>query len=63
MKAAEARIAELEETIAREDAALADFKSAEESARIGASAAAHRTELEETIAVWERVSAELEALS
>ena len=63
VKAAEARIAELEETIAREDAALADFKSAEESARIGASAAAHRTELEETIAVWERVSAELESLS
>ncbi len=58
---AEERIATLESEIAQHEAALAEFKSVEESMRLNELAAARRAELETRVAEWEQLSAELEA--
>ncbi len=61
LKEVEQRVAELESEIAQHDAALADFKSVEETMRISELVTARRKELEEREAEWESISSELEA--
>ena len=53
-------MASLESEIARHDAALADFKSVEETVRVSEIVAERRKQLEARVAEWESVSAELE---
>jgi ATP-binding cassette, subfamily F, member 3 len=60
LKAVEHEVASLESEIARHDAALADFKSVEETLRVSEVVAERRKQLEARVAEWERVSAELE---
>ncbi len=59
----EGLIAELESEIAGHEAALSDFKSAEESRRRMEAMEKSRGELTERMAEWEAVSAEIEANS
>ena len=60
LRTVEQEVAALESEIARHDAALADFKSMEETMRISEIVAERRKQLEARVAEWERVSAELE---
>ena len=55
-----ARSGALESEIAQHEAALADFKSVEETMRLTELVAARRTELEARVAEWEELSAEIE---
>jgi len=63
LRAVESEVASLESEIARHDAALADFKSMEETVRLSEIVAERRKQLEARVAEWERVSAELEGAS
>jgi len=56
----EQRVAELESEIQQHEAALADFKSAEETIRITAALEASRKDLEQSVAKWEELSAQME---
>ena len=56
----EREVASLESEIAQHDAALADFKSVEETLRLSELVAEKRKRLEERVSEWEQVSAELE---
>ncbi len=56
----EQEVASLESEIAQHDAALADFKSVEETVRVSEIVAERRKQLEARVAEWERVSGELE---
>jgi ATP-binding cassette subfamily F protein 3 len=60
MAEVEQRVAELESEIALDEAALADYKSAEETRRLTEALAARRAELETREREWEALSAELE---
>jgi ATP-binding cassette subfamily F protein 3 len=60
LRAVEQEVATLESEIAQHDAALADFKSVEETVRISEIVAERRKQLEGRVAEWESVSAELE---
>jgi ATP-binding cassette subfamily F protein 3 len=60
LREVESEVASLELEIAQHDAALADFKSMEESVRISEVVAERRKQLEARVAEWESVSAELE---
>jgi ATP-binding cassette subfamily F protein 3 len=57
----EQKVAALESEIGQHEAALADFKSVEETMRLTEIAAARRKELEACVAEWEELSAALEA--
>jgi ATP-binding cassette, subfamily F, member 3 len=57
----EQQVAELESEIARHEAALSDFKSVEETLRLTELVASRRGELEQRVAEWEGLSAEIEA--
>jgi exonuclease VII small subunit len=61
LKEVEQQVATLESEIARHEAALADFKSVEETVRLNELVTARRKELETRVAEWESLSAELEA--
>jgi ATP-binding cassette subfamily F protein 3 len=61
IKEAEQQVAELESEIARHEAALADFKSVDETVRLTTLVDERRKDLNETVAKWEQLSAELEA--
>jgi ATP-binding cassette subfamily F protein 3 len=60
LREVELEVASLESEIAQHDAALADFKSVEETVRVSEIVAERRKELEARVAEWEMVSAELE---
>jgi ATP-binding cassette subfamily F protein 3 len=60
LRAVEQEVASLESQIAQHDAALADFKSMEETMRLSEIVAERRKQLEVRVAEWESVSAELE---
>ena len=60
LRAVEQEVSSLESEIAQHDAALADFKSMEETVRISEVVAERRKQLEARVAEWERASAELE---
>ncbi|MEI9811214.1 MAG: ABC-F family ATP-binding cassette domain-containing protein [Acidobacteriota bacterium] len=60
---AEADIARLESEIAQHEAALADFKSSDETLRVTGLLAAARTKFEARVAQWEQLTQELEAVS
>jgi len=60
LRAVELEVAALESEIAEHDAALADFKSMEETVRLSEIVAERRKQLEGKVAEWERVSEELE---
>ena len=60
LREVEKEVAALESEIAQHDAALADFKSMEETVRISEIVAERRKQLEGKVAEWERVSGELE---
>jgi ATP-binding cassette subfamily F protein 3 len=60
LREVEAEVASLESEIARHDAALADFKSMEETVRVSEIVAERRKQLEARVAEWEKVSGELE---
>ena len=61
VKELEETIASLESEIQQHEAALADFKSAEETARVSALLDQRRTDLEARVAEWEELTSELEA--
>ena len=61
LSAVEKQVAALESEIAGHEAALADFKSVEETVRLNDLVTARRRELETRVAEWESLSAELEA--
>jgi ATP-binding cassette, subfamily F, member 3 len=60
LREVEKEVAALESEIAQHDAALADFKSMEETVRISEIVTERRKQLEGKVAEWERVSGELE---
>jgi uncharacterized protein YlxW (UPF0749 family) len=60
LKEVEQDVATLESEIAQHDAALADFKSVEETVRLSEIVVERRKQLEARVAEWEAVSAELE---
>ena len=61
LAAVEKQVAALETEIAQQEAALANFKSVEETVRINDLLTTRRRELESRVAEWEALSAELEA--
>ncbi len=61
LREVEQRVAELESEIQQHEASLADFKSAEETIRITAALEARRKDLEQSVAKWEELSAQMEA--
>jgi ATP-binding cassette subfamily F protein 3 len=61
LKEVEHRVASLESEIRQHEAALADFKSADETVRVTELLTARRRELETQVAEWEELSGELEA--
>jgi ATP-binding cassette subfamily F protein 3 len=63
LRLVEQEVSSLESEIARHDAALADFKSMEETMRLTEIVTERRKQLEARVAEWERVSAELEEAS
>jgi ATP-binding cassette, subfamily F, member 3 len=60
LRTVEQEVAALESEISQHDAALADFKSMEETVRLSEMVAERRKQLETRVAEWESVSAELE---
>jgi ATP-binding cassette subfamily F protein 3 len=60
LRTVEQEVAALESEIAQHDAALADFKSMEETVRLSGIVEERRKQLEARVAEWESVSAELE---
>jgi ATP-binding cassette subfamily F protein 3 len=63
LAAVEAEVAELESEILQHEAALADFKSTEETMRLTGLVEARRRELESRVAEWEQLSAEIETFA
>jgi len=63
LRAVEQQVAALESEIARHEAALADFKTVEETMRLTELVTTRRGELESRVAEWEELSAELEAIA
>jgi len=61
LREVEQRVAELESEIQQHEAALVDFKSAEETVRVSAALEARRKDLEQSVAKWEELSAQMEA--
>jgi ATP-binding cassette, subfamily F, member 3 len=61
VKEVEQEVQALESEIAQHEAALADFKSVEETLRLTALVDENRKRLNARVAQWERLSAELEA--
>jgi ATP-binding cassette subfamily F protein 3 len=61
LKEVEQQVSRLESEIAQHEAALADFKSVEETMRLTDLVAKGRAELETRVAKWEELSADLEA--
>ncbi len=61
LKQVEQQVANLESEIAQHEAALADFKSVDETLRLNDLVNARRKELEARVAEWEGLSGELEA--
>jgi ATP-binding cassette subfamily F protein 3 len=61
MREVERQVAALESEIRQHEAALADFKSAEETMRLADLVSARRSELETRVAEWEKLSAAVEA--
>jgi ATP-binding cassette subfamily F protein 3 len=61
LRGLEQKVAELESEIQQHEAALGDFKSAEETLRLTELVAARRRELETRVAEWEELSAAVEA--
>jgi ATP-binding cassette, subfamily F, member 3 len=61
LKQVEEEVSALESEIAQHEAALGDFKSTEETLRLAELLSARRSELEQRVAEWEELSAELEA--
>ncbi|HLX41947.1 MAG TPA: ABC-F family ATP-binding cassette domain-containing protein [Bryobacteraceae bacterium] len=61
LREVEQKVAELESEIARHEAALADFRSVEETMRLNDLVSQRRTQLESTVAEWEELSASLES--
>jgi ATP-binding cassette subfamily F protein 3 len=61
LRTVEQQVSELESEIQQHEAALGDFKSAEETQRVSDLLNARRRELEARVAEWETVSAEVEA--
>jgi hypothetical protein len=57
----EKRVGELESEIQQHDAAMADFKSVEESMRLSELVSTRRKELAEKEAEWEEISSEMES--
>jgi ATP-binding cassette subfamily F protein 3 len=60
LKTVEEQVAGLESEIAQHEAALANFRSVEETLRLNDLVTARRSELEQRVAEWESLSAELE---
>ena len=60
LREVEEKVAALESEIARHEAALADFRSVEETMRLNDLVTQRRTQLESTVAEWEELSAALE---
>jgi hypothetical protein len=60
LAAGEQEVASLESAIQQCEAALGDFKSAEETARLTKQLDVNRGELEQRVAEWEELTAELE---
>jgi hypothetical protein len=60
LREVEEKVAALESEIARHEAALADFRSVEETMRLNDLVSQRRTQLESTVAEWEELSAALE---
>jgi ATP-binding cassette, subfamily F, member 3 len=60
LREVEQRVADLESEIQQHEAALADFKSADETIRITAALEARRKDLEQSVAKWEELSAQME---
>ena len=56
----ESKVASLESAIQQCEAALGDFKSAEETARLTKQLDVHRGELEQRVAEWEELAAGLD---
>ena len=56
----EQEVASLESAIQQCEAALGEFKSAEETARLTKQLDVHRGELEQRVAEWEELTAELD---
>src|SRR5262249_30164780 len=63
LKTVEQDVASLESQIAQGEAALADFKSAEETKRLSDELASHREQLTARLAEWEELTAELEPIA
>ncbi|HSP70576.1 MAG TPA: ABC-F family ATP-binding cassette domain-containing protein [Bryobacteraceae bacterium] len=61
LAAVEKQVTALEAEIAQHEAALADFKSVEETVRVNDLLTARRRELESRVAEWESLSAEIDA--
>jgi ATP-binding cassette subfamily F protein 3 len=61
LRQVEQQVGSLEAEIARHEAALGDFKSAEETMRLTELVSTRRRELESNVAEWEALSAEVEA--
>ena len=61
LREVEQRVSELESEIQQQEAQLGDFRSAEETLRITQLLSSRRKELEERVAEWETVTAEVEA--
>ena len=61
LREVEQKVATLESEIAQHEAALADFRSVEETLRLNDLVSQRRTQLESTVAEWEDLSASLEA--
>jgi ATP-binding cassette subfamily F protein 3 len=60
LREVEEKVAALESEIAQHEAALADFRSVEETMRLNDLVSQRRTQLESTVAEWEELSATLE---
>src|SRR5579872_5194558 len=63
LREVEQQVASLESEIAQHEAALADFKSVEETMRLNDLVSTRRSELETRVKEWEQLSADLEAVS
>jgi ATP-binding cassette subfamily F protein 3 len=63
LREVEQQVASLESEIARHEAALADFKSVEETMRLNDLVSVRRGELDTRVKEWEQLSADLEAVS
>ena len=63
LREVERQVSSLESEIAQHEAAMADFKSADETMRLTQLVSARRSELESSVAEWEELSSALETAS